>query len=119
MLQIWILPARAGGAPGYEQRTFSAADRQGRLRLVGSTDGRDGSVTIQQDVALYAALLAAGDTVTHPLARGRHAWLQVARGAAVLDGQELMAGDGAAMSDESTVRISSAGAAEVLLFDLA
>jgi redox-sensitive bicupin YhaK (pirin superfamily) len=119
LLQIWILPARAGGAPGYEQRTFSAADRQGRLRLVGSTDGRDGSVTIQQDVALYAALLAAGDTVTHPLARGRHAWLQVARGAAVLDGQELMAGDGAAMSDESTVRISSAGAAEVLLFDLA
>lgn len=119
LLQIWILPARAGGTPGYEQRTFSTAEREGKLRLVGSRDGREGSVTIQQDVALYASILPAGATVSHALAPGRYAWLQVARGNATLNGQALAAGDGAAVSDETTLTLTSPRGGEILLFDLA
>jgi redox-sensitive bicupin YhaK (pirin superfamily) len=119
LLQIWILPARVGAAPSYEQRTFSVAERQGQLRLVASADGRDGSVTIQQDVALYAAILKPGDTLSHTCAPARHAWLQVARGMATVNGQALAAGDGAALSDETQVTIVSDGGAEILLFDLA
>jgi redox-sensitive bicupin YhaK (pirin superfamily) len=118
-LQIWIMPERRNIAPGYEQRSYSRADLQSRLKLVGSRDGREGSVTIHQDVALYAGLLAKGDRVKHGLAAGRHAWLQLARGAVTANGQSLDAGDGAAISDETEIEITADDPAEVLLFDLA
>jgi redox-sensitive bicupin YhaK (pirin superfamily) len=117
-LQIWILPDRRGHAPGYEQKAFSQADRQGRLRLVGSPDGREGSVTLHQDVALYAGLLDEGQKATLELSPGRHAWVHVARGAATVNGKRLGEGDGAALSDETTLAIEGHGA-EVLVFDLA
>ena len=118
-LQIWIMPEKANVAPGYEQRSYSKADRQGKLKLVGSRNGRDGSVTIHQDVSLYAGLLAKGDRVKHGLAAGRHAWLQLARGAVTANGQWLRAGDGAAISDEAEIEIVADEPAEILLFDLA
>ncbi|HEY9888765.1 MAG TPA: pirin family protein, partial [Candidatus Obscuribacterales bacterium] len=95
-LQIWVLPAAQGIDPGYEQTYFAPAEKQGQWRLIGAPDGRDGSVTIHQDVNLYATQLAPEQTVTHTLAAGRVAWLQVARGAVQLHGHELTAGDGAA-----------------------
>jgi redox-sensitive bicupin YhaK (pirin superfamily) len=118
-LQIWILPESKNVAPGYEQRSYSSAERQGRLKLVGSRDGREGSVTIHQDVALYAGLLGKGDRVKHALAPGRHAWLQLVRGAVSANGQWLRAGDGAGISEESKVEIVADEPAEILLFDLA
>ena len=84
-LQIWLLPARPGGKPGYEQKAFPEEERKGKLRLVASPDGRDGSVTIQQDVELYAARLCTGEALRHPLAAGRHAWVHVARGSVELN----------------------------------
>ena len=120
LLQIWILPERQGLPPGYEQKAFPESEKRGRLRLVASRDGRDGSVTIHQDVDLYAAILARGETVRHALRPGRHAWVQVAAGEVTLNGEWLEAGDGAAVSDEQTIEISSEErGAEVLLFDLA
>jgi len=118
-LQIWILPESKNVAPGYEQRSYPTAERQGRLKLVGSRDGRDGSVTIHQDVALYAGLLGMGDRVKHVLAPGRHAWLQLAQGAVTANGQWLRAGDGAAISDEQKIAFKAEEDSEVLLFDLA
>ncbi|WP_421654440.1 pirin family protein [Leptothermofonsia sp. ETS-13] len=119
-LQIWILPEQKGIQPGYEQKTFADAEKRGKLRLVGSRDGRDGSITIHQDVNLYAALLNEEDEVSHPLASKRVAWLQVARGAVQLNGQTLTAGDGAAISNESDITLRGAAKdAEVLLFDMA
>lgn len=118
-LQIWILPDEEGMVPGYEQKAFPDADKQGRLRLVGSRDGRNGSVTIHQDVDLYATLLGDGGAVTHDLRPGRHAWVQVARGQARLNGVTLKEGDGAAVSDETRLTLDSDSGAEVLLFDLA
>jgi quercetin 2,3-dioxygenase len=119
LLQIWLLPARAGTAPSYEQRTFPTADKRGRLRLVGAPDGRDGAVTIHQDVALYASVLDPGARVQHALAPGRHAWVQVAGGAVIVNGAPLAAGDGAALSAESSVAIVAGDESELLLFDLA
>jgi quercetin 2,3-dioxygenase len=119
LLQIWLLPERAGIAPGYEQRAFSEEERRGRLRLLASRDGRDGALTIHQDAELYAMLLAAGESVTHRLRPGRHAWVQVAGGAVTLNGKPLRAGDGAAVSGEETVTLSASEGSEVLLFDLA
>jgi redox-sensitive bicupin YhaK (pirin superfamily) len=118
-LQIWILPERDGLPPSYEQRAFPEDARRDTLRLVASRDGRDGSVTIHQDVSLYAALLSPDTTVEHALAPGRHAWLQVTRGSLALGTAVLAAGDGAAVSDEGAVRITGREPAEVLLFDLA
>ena len=119
-LQIWILPERLGLEPGYEQRAFPEAERRGRLRLVASRDGRDGAVTIHQDVALYASLLGTGEGVTHPMRPGRGAWVQLARGAIAVNGEALRAGDGAAVTDEDHVEIlCREGEAELLLFDLA
>jgi redox-sensitive bicupin YhaK (pirin superfamily) len=118
LLQIWILPERAGLVPGYEQKEFPASERQGRLRLVASRDGRDGAVTVHQGVELYAALLAPGETAAHRLRPGRQAWLQVARGQVTLNGRPLAAGDGAAVTDEAELTIQANEAAEVLLFDL-
>jgi redox-sensitive bicupin YhaK (pirin superfamily) len=119
LLQIWLLPAETGTAPSYEQRAFPTVEKRGRLRLVGAPDGRDGAVTIHQDVALYASVLDAGDRVQHGLAPGRHAWVQVVRGRVTVNGQPLAAGDGAALSAEPEVVIAAEDASEVLLFDLA
>jgi len=118
-LQIWILPEKRGLAPSYEQKTFPAGEREGRLRLIASRGGREGSVTIHQDADLYAGLLSHGQAVTHSLEPGRHAWLQVARGEVVANGEPLRAGDGAAVSGERSLEIAGSGRAEVLLFDLA
>ncbi len=118
-LQIWLLPDRRGHAPGYEQKTFSLEDRRGRLRLVASPDGRDGSITIHQDAKLYASLLAPGDRVTHAIAETRHAWLQVARGDVRVAGEPLAAGDGLAAVGPGELAIEATSDAELLVFDLA
>ena len=119
-LQIWILPNIKGLTPSYEQTHFSTEARQGQLRLVGSSDGRNGSVTIHQDVNLYAALLAEKETVSHSIAKGRSLWVQVARGAIQLNGYLLAAGDGAAVTHEHTVSLTGqSNDAEILIFDLA
>ena len=118
-LQIWILPERQGLPPGYEQRAFPAPEKAGKLRLVASRTGREGSVTVHQDVDLFAAALAPGAAVAHRLRAGRHAWVQVARGAVAVNGVALGQGDGAAVSDETTVELRASRPSEVLLFDLA
>ncbi len=119
LLQIWILPKNKGIGPGYEQKSFAPEEKRGRLRLIADRDGRDGAVTVHQDVALYASVLAPGQQVEHRLAPSRHAWLQVARGAVSLNGQKLDQGDGAAVSEEEELAIRAEKDAEVLLFDLA
>ena len=119
LLQIWIMPRARNLTPSYEQKAFSADERRNRLRLVASEDGRDGSVTIQQDARLYAAILDRETTIEHTLTENRYAWLQVARGNVNIDGHELTQGDGAAISREPSVKILAADDAELLLFDLA
>jgi hypothetical protein len=118
-LQIWIQPDESGFAPSYEQKTFTADERRGRFCLVASRAGREGSVSYHTDTDLYATLLAPGQTVTHPLRPGRHAWLHVARGAVQMNGLELAAGDGAAVSGEPVLTLAATDHAELLLFDLA
>ncbi len=118
LLQIWIMPEKKNLAPSYEQITLPVAERQGRLRLVGSRDGRDGSVTIHQDVDLYATLLKPGEQASHALKPNRSAWIQVAAGAADVNGVRLGAGDGAAITKETALDVQSASGAELLLFDL-
>jgi quercetin 2,3-dioxygenase len=117
-LQIWIIPEQKGLTPGYEQKAFNDAEKRGKLRLIGSRDGRDGSMTIHQDVDLYATLLAPGDEVSHDIAAGRGGWLQVARGSVSLNGENLNEGDGVAISTSGPLRITGGADAEVLLFDL-
>jgi len=117
-LQIWILPEQPGMPPGYEQRRFPVDEKRGMLRLVASRDGRDGSVTVHQDVDLFAVVLEAGEVVTHPLQHGRHAWIQVVTGAVALDGSALTPGDGAAVSEERSLTLSAREPAELLVFDL-
>ncbi|MBK7972725.1 MAG: pirin family protein [Deltaproteobacteria bacterium] len=118
-LQIWVLPERPGLAPGYEQKNFPAAERSGRLRLVADRHGTDGAITVHQDVRLYAGLLAADTRVSQPIAAGRHAWVQVARGAVSVNGERLDEGDGAALSEVESLEIGAEQDAEVLVFDLA
>ncbi len=119
LLQIWILPDTKGIQPSYEQKHFAPEDKQGKLRLVASPDGRDGSVTIHQDANLYIAALSNGETVNHAIAEARVVWIQVAKGAIKLNGETLMAGDGAAIKRESAISITGiADDTEVLLFDL-
>ena len=118
LLQIWILPDTVGLPPSYEQRALPAA-AHGGLALVASPNGRDGSVTVHQDVGVFAGQLAPGKTVSHSLAAGRHAWVHVARGSTSVNGQPLQAGDSAAISGESEVALRADAPAEVLLFDLA
>ena len=113
-LQIWLMPERGGIAPGYEQKAFP--DRKDQLRLVASRDARDGSLSIHQDVDLYAAQLD-GASVTHTFKPGRAGWVQVARGSVTVNGVQLGAGDGAAVEGESSVTLKGDGA-EFLLFDL-
>jgi redox-sensitive bicupin YhaK (pirin superfamily) len=117
-LQIWLFPKRPGLTPSYEQKAFPDAEKRGRLRLVASEDGREGSVTIHTPAALYAGLIDAGESAELALAPGRHAWVQVARGSLTVNGRELLAGDGAGLSDEPTVRLEGGKQAEVLVFDL-
>lgn len=119
LLQIWLLPERKGLKPSYEQKAFPEAERRGRLRLVASQDGRDGSLTVHQDVSLYAGLLEPGQKVSHRLEPSRSAWVQVARGKVHLNGSALEAGDGAAISKQQEIELGSEDAAEILLFDLA
>ncbi len=118
-LQIWIHPDTPRLAPGYEQKHFDAQERQGKLRLVGSRDGRDGSIVIHQDVSLYASLLAPNDRVEHTLASGRHAWIQLVRGTITVNGKTLKGGDGASISNEEKLVIEASTPSELLLFDLA
>jgi redox-sensitive bicupin YhaK (pirin superfamily) len=118
LLQIWIEPNVRGVKPSYEQTFFPSEERRGRLRLIASGDGREGSVTIHQDAALYAALLAPGEAVRHALAPGRRAYLHVARGAVQLESQSLRDGDGAKIADEDVLEIAATEDAEILLFDL-
>jgi len=118
-LQIWVVPDHEGIAPRYEQKTFPDADKRGRLRLVGSSDGRNGSVVIHQDVELFAAILNTGEQVTLPLSTGRKAWLQVVRGSVAMNGQELDVGDGAAVEGEPTLTVTAkVDGTEILVFDL-
>lgn len=118
-LQIWVVPDRESIAPRYEQKTFADADKRGRLRLVGSPDGRDGSVVIHQDLKLFAAILTTGERVTRALRTGRKGWLQVARGAVALNGHDLDAGDGAAVEGEPAIIVTAkTDGAEILVFDL-
>lgn len=107
-LQIWILPETRGMAPGYEQRTIAEEARRGRLVLLASRDGRDGSVTLNQDASLYGARLDPGQSVVHAVGPGRHAWVHVARGAVTLNDRPLVAGDGAALSDEAGLTVAGA-----------
>lgn len=118
-LQIWLLPDRPGHAPSYEQVAVPEAARRGRLALVASPDGAEGSVKVHQDARVYATLLEAGQAVSLPLGPGRHGWVQVARGELELDGRLLSAGDGAALSAEAAIRLTGRGPhAEALVFDL-
>lgn len=119
LLQIWLLPEENGLQPSYEQRTFSQEEKQGNLRLVAARDGRDGAVTVHQDVSLYAAILTAGDRISHSLAPKRHAWVQVVRGTIKLNDLPLNTSDGAGISDTTNVAIEATSDAEILLFDLA
>ncbi|EDX86078.1 conserved hypothetical protein [Synechococcus sp. PCC 7335] len=119
-LQIWILPETKGLAPSYEQNHFAPETRQDQWKLVGSRDGREGSVTIHQDVSLYAATLSEGAKISYELAPNRKAWLQVVKGSLQLDGQTLTAGDGLAFADLDTLSVlGSDESTEILLFDLA
>ena len=132
LLQIWILPDRRGHEPSYEQKRFADSERRGRLRLVASPDGAEGSVSIHQDSRLYATLLAPGQSVRHALGAGRGAWVQVASGSVTLEGDgaaggaaaatgkpvSLSAGDGAAIEREAGIALTAITAAEVLVFDL-
>jgi len=119
-LQIWIQPARAGLAPGYEQKHFDAGALRNVFRLIAIGDGRDGSVTVHQDARLYAAALDAGAEATLGLPAGRRAWIQVARGEATVNGQRFAAGDGASAERETELTIvGGSGETELLVFDLA
>lgn len=118
-LQIWIVPERRGLAPSYEQRAFPLDAKRDALLLVASRDGRAGSVTVHQDVAIHAGRLASRARVAHPLAAGRHAWIQVVRGTLDANGAALEAGDGLAASDENEIELVATSDCELLLFDLA
>ncbi len=119
LLQIWILPEKDGLEPGYEQTYFAPETKQGKLKLVASRGGNDGSVRINQDVKLYSSILKNGEEIAHELAENRHAWIQIVKGTLTLNGENLSAGDGAAISDENLLKIQSlTDETEFLLFDL-
>ena len=119
LYQIWLLPERKGLEPSYEQRPFAAAGRRGQWQLTASPDGRDGSLAIRQDAAIYLAELADGEALEFALGAGRHAWLQTLRGKVRFNDRSLAAGDGAAISEENALSLRADGGAEVMLFDLA
>ncbi|GAA6618120.1 pirin family protein [Scytonema sp. NUACC26] len=117
-LQIWIVPNKQGLQPRYEQKSFPIEEKRGKLRLIGAKDGRDGAVTIYQDVDLYTSILEAGDVINYRVQSNRYAWLQIAQGVVTLNGEELRAGDGVQISPEEQLEISTDVGAEILLFDL-
>ena len=117
-LQIWIFPDRNGLPPSYEEKRFEVADKRGRLRLIASPDGRDGSVLIHQDAQLYASILDGEDRVSHAVANGRGIYVHVARGSVDVNGETLSAGDALKATDVTEVVLSNGRDAEVLLFDL-
>ncbi|HEY1329675.1 MAG TPA: pirin family protein [Casimicrobiaceae bacterium] len=117
-LQIWIEPGAKGIRPSYEQKRIDAAAKRGRLALIASPDGRDGSVTIHQDAMLYATLLDGSERVVHDVAPGRRAYVHVARGRVALDGEMLEAGDAAKLEGPATIALADGEDAEVLVFDL-
>ena len=119
LYQIWMFPEKKGLKPQYDQKNFSAAEKRGKLRLVASPDGRDGSVKIRQDNDLYVTVLGSGESVKHQIESDRHAYVQVARGSVKLNGEKLEAGDGVALSEEASIELTGVNDAEVLLFDLA
>ena len=119
LLQIWILPSRQGLPPGYEQVSYRPEALKGKLRLIASPDGGDGSVTIHQDAPVFATILEPNMSVTHQPGPDRYTWVQVARGTLKLNDNYLKQGDGAAVSDESSLTLVGTEPAEVLLFDLA
>jgi redox-sensitive bicupin YhaK (pirin superfamily) len=119
LYQIWMLPEKQGLNPAYDQKNFSEEEKRGKLRLVASPDGRDGSVKIRQNNELYATMIDSGETVKHELKKDRHAYVQVARGSIKLNGTKLDVGDGAAISAEKALELVGVKKAEVLLFDLA
>jgi quercetin 2,3-dioxygenase len=119
LLQIWILPDTQNLTPSYEQKAFPAAEKQGQLRLVAARDGRNGAVTIHQDVDLYIGLLGATDQISYQVKPDRFAWLHVAQGEVSIDGRVLTAGDAIAYAGSSLLEISSQSSGEILLFDLA
>ncbi len=118
LLQIWILPEKKGLPPSYEQKMYAPAEKRGQLRLVGSRDGRAGSVTIHQDVNLYASLLATGDKIESEIKRDRLIWLQLIKGKITVNNQAIYAGDAVAMVDESSLVLLAESESEFLLFDL-
>jgi quercetin 2,3-dioxygenase len=117
-LQIWIIPDKRGHEPGYEQKNFTAADKRGKLRVVASPDGREGSVSIHQDAVLYAGLLAEGEQASHEVKAGRGAWVHVAKGSIDLGGTVLQAGDAVEIEEPGNLTLTGKKDAEVLLFDL-
>jgi redox-sensitive bicupin YhaK (pirin superfamily) len=119
LYQIWMFPDKKGYKPVYDQKHFGEAEKSGKLRLVASPDGRDGSVKIRQDNELYATVLGPGQVVKHELRPDRHAYVQVARGSVALNGEKLETGDGAAISGEQALELRGVAKAEILLFDLA
>lgn len=118
LMQMWVLPAEQGTRPRYEQQAFSEVERQDRLRLVVSPDGANHSLTIGQDVRMFAALLSAGGTIEHHPGPGRSEWLHVARGNLLLNGHFMSQGDGAAIRDEVMLTLEGRQDAELVLFDL-
>jgi len=117
-LQIWIQPNVTGIAPSYEEKRFSPQDKQGKLRVVASSDGREGSVLIHQDAAIYATILNGADSVTHALAANRLGYVHVIRGRVTVNGQVLKGGDALKLRAEAAITLDGAEAAEVLVFDL-
>jgi hypothetical protein len=118
LLQIWVLPARRGDAPGYEEKRFDDVDKRGRLRLVASPDGRDGSVTIHSDASIHAGLFDGAERADFKVPAGRRVYVHVARGDVTVNGEPLVAGDAAMLADVDTVTLEKGDQAEVLLFDL-
>jgi quercetin 2,3-dioxygenase len=119
LLQIWILPETVGLEPSYEQKAFGEDERRGQLRLIASGDGRDGSVTVHQDVSVFASILGEGESVRRDMDQMRYGWIQVARGEITVNGQRAGQGDGAIATGESSLEIVAEKSAEILLFDLA
>ncbi len=119
LYQIWMFPDKTGHQPTYDQKNFSEDEKRGKLRLMASPDGRQGSVKIRQDNELYATVLRPGEAVKHELKPERYAYVQVARGSVTLNGKALEVGDGAAIAEEKTLQLTGVTDAEVLLFDLA
>lgn len=117
-LQIWISPDKAGYDPSYEEKRFAPADKRGKLRLIASQDGREGSVTIHQDASLYAGLFDKGEEATFEIKKGRHVWLHVANGSVNVNGERLESGDAVAIEEPGTLKVTGEGG-EILLFDLA